>query len=50
MTALSPAAGSSYICAFKCAFDFLPGLAGGMYPAIRQSKPSLFLPSLNRID
>jgi len=45
---------SSYICAlscaFRCAFDFLPGLAGGIYPAIRHSKPSLFLPLSKRID
>ena len=32
---------------FVGAFDFLPGAAGGMYPARRQRMPSVLLPSLN---
>ena len=28
----------------SCAFDFLPGAAGGIYPAIRQLIPSIVFP------
>jgi hypothetical protein len=32
-----------------CAFDFLPGAAGGVNPANRQLMPSIFTPCSNRI-
>src|SRR3970040_1046379 len=33
-----------------CAFDLLPGAAGGMYPDTRHRMPSISLPSLYRIE
>lgn len=36
--------------AFNCAFDFLPGAAGGIYPDKRQLIPSIFLPFSNLIE
>ena len=35
---------------FNCAFDFLPGAAGGIYPAILHLIPSIFLPFSNLIE
>jgi len=35
---------------FNWAFDFLPGAAGGIYPASRQRMPSIFLPFSNLIE
>ena len=35
---------------FNCTFDFLPGAAGGVYPAIRLNVPSILFPCTNRIE
>ena len=35
---------------FNCAFDFLPGEAGGIYPAKRHDIPSVFIPFTNLIE
>ena len=35
---------------FNCDFDFLPGAAGGEYPANRHLVPSIFLPFSNLIE
>ena len=35
---------------YTLAFAFLPGPAGGVYPDIRHSSPSIGLPSRNRIE
>lgn len=50
VTKVPPDKGTKNYDKFNCDFDFLPGAAGGVYPANRHLIPSIFLPFSNLIE